>query len=493
MGYQKNRKIKVSAARLGRRLMVGAAVPFIFLTATVDAQQLPALGDTSAQITSSLEEERMGRQFMRNARRHLDFSDDPEIVSYIRSLGNRLLESVGLPVDEFHFTVVNDTNLNAFAVPGGFISVHTGLIARTESEAELASVMAHEITHITQRHLARMIERAKQRSIPAVAAMVAAILVGGQVGSAALMGANAALAADQLKYNREFEKEADAIGLKMLAGAGFDPSAMPSFFLKLQKSSSLLAGDVPEYLRTHPLSVNRIAESEARAAGYEFKGSEESVDFFHIRARVQALMSSDSVRQANLFSAQENREIGVRRAESYGEALALMKAGRFDNARSVISQLLKDFPDYNFYRLLEGQIASSAGNAEVAVDIFEDVYLDKKDDPARIRYYAKALMAVERYEVARKILRRWQRLDRQEPGVYELLSRVEGERGRLAEAFQARAEYFAARFEPGRALEELGKARRSARGDFYIVSSIDAREQELQQEMEKYDELTPLR
>ncbi|MCZ7597141.1 MAG: M48 family metalloprotease [Gammaproteobacteria bacterium] len=279
----------------------GAVLLACLVAPAAQPQTLPALGETSAAVVSSVEETRLGRQFMRSARRQMDFSADPELVEYIRDLGARLVSGVGSAPGEFTFSVVNDPVLNAFAVPGGFISVHSGLIAATASESELASVMAHEIAHITQRHLPRMIARAKERSIPAAAAMVAAILVGGQMGSAALVGANAALAADQLRYSRDFETEADAMGIRILAASGFDATAMPKFFQKLQNQTMLQASEAPEYLRTHPLSVNRIADSESRASGYATASHRSSTDYLMMRAG-PALMAGDPLRAAGNFA-----------------------------------------------------------------------------------------------------------------------------------------------------------------------------------------------
>ena len=221
-----------------------------FCTSTAASSLLSGVEQKDVQY--SLTEIKLGRQFIRSARSQLAFVSDPEIASYIEGLGDRLLGPTGLSRSKFQFSVIDDDNLNAFAVPGGWISVHTGLITRTDSESELASVLAHEIAHITQRHLPRTFERAEQRTLPAVAAMMGAILVGGQIGSAALVGANAAVVADQLKYSREFEKEADAIGLELLSKGEFDVHAMPRFFLKLQKTSEyMLVMSLSIYEHTH--------------------------------------------------------------------------------------------------------------------------------------------------------------------------------------------------------------------------------------------------
>ena len=186
---------------------------------------LPDLGDYSGSVLSAAQERKLGREFMRDLQFQLPFVNDLELLAYLNGLGNRLVRASDQPGRRYTFYIVEDNTLNAFAVPGGHITVHTGLFTRTRHEAELASVLAHEIAHITQSHIARMVAQSKRSNLPAMAALIAAILVGGQVGSAAVVGTQAALAEQQLTYSRTFETEADAIGIRTLAGAGFDPRA----------------------------------------------------------------------------------------------------------------------------------------------------------------------------------------------------------------------------------------------------------------------------
>lgn len=475
--------------RSGVVLLACLATPVV----QAQTQTLPALGETSAAVVSSVEETRLGRQFMRTARRQMEFSADPELVEYIRGLGTRLVSGVDLAPEEFTFSVVNDPRLNAFAVPGGFISVHSGLIATTASESELASVMAHEIAHITQRHLPRMIARAKERSIPAAAAMVAAILVGGQMGSAALVGANAALAADQLRYSRDFETEADAMGIRILAASGFDATAMPKFFQKLQNQTMLHASEAPEYLRTHPLSVNRIADSESRAQGYATASHRSSTDYLMMRARVRALMAGDPLRAAGNFADAGQPDGDEALAARYGEGLARMAAGQYDVARSIFDELSAAFPENRYIALARGQLALRRGDAAGAMDMLGSIYENDPNDVVAARYYAQALMTAGRLEDARRVVRRWQRGDPSNPETWRLMSRIDGELGRQAEAFQSRAEYLVLMFETRRAIEELERARQLSGGDYYLTSSIDARIGELRDELVRYDEDENLR
>ncbi|GJL82301.1 MAG: putative beta-barrel assembly-enhancing protease [marine bacterium B5-7] len=475
-----------------RTLFISIAL-VVALTSSVNAgqQQLPALGDPSMSIINSNEEQRLGRQFMRSALVQMNFTDDPETRDYIRDLGDRLVESIGLSASDFTFSVIIDPHLNAFAVPGGFITVHTGLITTTETESELASVIAHEIAHITQRHLPRMIERSKQRSLPAAAAMVAAILLGGQAGSAALVGANAAVVADQLRYSRDFEQEADAVGIRILAASGFNPQAMPAFFLKLEKSSTVQASEVPEYLRTHPLSVARVADSEARAANYPVTKRDSSESYYFVRARTRALTDDDPKRVADYFASVDTVNETDAAAARYGQALALSRTGDFASAKKIFNELTRTMPNNLYINLAVAQLELRRGASARAVAFLESLYNEDPANSLLAQYYSEALLAAKRPDDSYRVLRKWQRSEPKNAVIYKDLSRVYGETGRRAESFQALAEYFALRFQPNRAIDELERARQYSTGNYYLTSSINARVKELTEEMQRYDELIP--
>ncbi|HLF22379.1 MAG TPA: M48 family metalloprotease, partial [Burkholderiales bacterium] len=204
-----------------------------------NAITLPDLGDASRTVISPAQERRLGEDFMRRARQSLAFSDDLEISDYLQTLGQRLVAHSDSPGTSFRFFAVNDPTINAFAVPGGFIGVHTALILAAESEAELASVLAHEISHITQRHIPRLLAEDQNATLPAMAAILAAILLAGHGGEAAVALTGATLAQRGIGFTRAFEEEADRIGVRVLAQSGFDPRAMPAFFERMQQINSV--------------------------------------------------------------------------------------------------------------------------------------------------------------------------------------------------------------------------------------------------------------
>ena len=225
-------------------------------------------------------------------RRGLPVSNDPELVQYIQALGTRII-SGGLESNfPFTFLLVENPSINAFAMPGGIIAINSGLFTLTTRESELASVIAHEIAHVTQRHIARNLENAKSFNVVSALTFLGAILASiynVDLGQAALMTSQAGLQQATLAYSRAFEQEADRIGMHLMVSAGIDPYGMPQFFKRMHKYTQLNHGKLPEFLRTHPLTLQRISESEARARQYRGAYAFNSIDYDYARARALAL------------------------------------------------------------------------------------------------------------------------------------------------------------------------------------------------------------
>ncbi len=447
------------------------------------ATDLPNLGDSSAAVISDAEQQALGREFMRGARKQFKFVTDPELTNYLNRLGDLLVANSDAPTEPFQFFLIDNPDLNAFAVPGGFISVHTGLILATESESELAAVLAHEIAHISQRHLPRMIAAAKRQSLPATAALVGAILLGGQAGAAALAATNAALLEAQLRFSRDFEREADNLGIRTLAGSGYDPTAMARFFGRLEQSTRLSESNAPEFLRTHPLSVNRIAESEARALDYPAAPPGSDEEFHHIRAKIRATLVQDTARAAAQFA--DNLKQGNfknENAERYGYALALAASSQYEPALAEIEKLILSHVDTPRYHIAYSQIQLQAGQFEQALKTLTDATELFPDDNLLQQYYADALLKTNNAEQAKPILRKQIRHEPKNPGLYQMLARAAGETGAIAESYQALAEYYYLLYDIDQALEQLHTASEHVGDSFYLKASIDARTQELQAE-----------
>lgn len=464
-------------------------IPLLIHMAPSYAQDnLPNLGRDTSTL-SDLDEEKLGRSFIRTARKNMKFIEDPELTHYLTALGNLIARNGDEPDSIFHFYLIDNEVLNAFAVPGGHIAVNTGLIMATESEAELASVLAHEVVHVTQHHLARMLSRAQDQKLPLIAAVVAAVLLGGEAGQAALVAANANAIENRLEYSRIFEREADGIGIQILVKAGFDARAMPSFFERLQRWSRVYDSNAPEFLRTHPITSDRIADTAARADTYPPITNRDQTDFFHIRARIRALFSSDPNTTAQRFAS--NLEAGKfenQQAERYGYALALSKSNRHQDALTQINKLLNSTPDSSRYQIARANILLFAGQFEQALQQFQTTYDNNSKDWITTLYYASALIKTKQYQQAKNVLKNLIIYDKTEPRSYSLLARAEGELGNSLAAHQALAEYHYLRANLVEAQRQLKLAEKYVGSSEYAKASVEARIVDIQEEMQRFDE-----
>jgi len=444
------------------------------------------MGDASGSIISPDEERRIGESLMRQFRQSLKIVADPEVREYIQSLGYRLAGNTDGQALDFTFFVVEDEAINAFAAPGGFIGVNTGLILATESETELASVLAHEIAHVTQHHLARAVAKAEKLNLPTTAALLAAILLGQankQLGEAALAVTTAAPIQMTLDFTRAHEQEADRVGIRTLVNAGFDPRGMPAFFERLQKATRYYGGQPLEFLSTHPVTVSRIADSRNRAEQYPYRQHDESLDYHLIRAKLRLLQEKDAQRSVQRFAAAlQNGQYRNETAERYGYALALLNAGQHDAARREIQQLTAKNPENMACLIVLGRIAMADQHAERAVEIFQDALrLYPYNTPLTV-YLAEALLQQGKPARAATILRDHIRHSGAQPELYKQLAQMEGEAGLQSEAHQSLAEYYYLSGDTDGAIHQLKTALRGKGIDFYTVSRIEARLKQLEAE-----------
>lgn len=451
---------------------------------------LPSLGRGTSGL-SQLEEDKLGRQFMREARGSMDFIEDPELTQYISDLGHRIAASSDEPGDDFHFYLIRDSALNAFAVPGGHVVVNTGLIMAAESEPELVAVLAHEVAHVTQHHLSRMVDKTKGQGLKMVGALVAAILLGGEAGQAAVMAANASAIENQLEYTRGFEEEADARGIQTMARAGYDPRAMAQFFEVLQRWARAYDTDAPEFLRTHPLTTHRIADARVRADDYPKPRPPDESAFYHVRAKIRAAFSGDPASTVERFAANlKSGDFENEAAERYGYALALSKAGKYDQALEAIDTLVKMDPDSVRHKTARANILMEAGRYDSARDEFERLREQAPDDYSVGIYYASALLQTKHYSEAKKLLKQLLLKNKKDPQIYSLLARAEGEMGNSLVAHQDLAEYYYLRSDLQQAYKQLKLAQKFVGDSDYARASIEARIRDIQREMEIYDEKT---
>ncbi len=370
---------------------------------------LPDIG-TQANATLSLEDEyRLGSMVVRGLRDQGQILDDPELNEYIQSLGMRLSSQATTPGQSFYFFIVKDPEINAFALPGGFVGVNAGLLLSTRNENELAGVLAHEISHVTQRHIARSIAEQSRNSIVSTAAMLAAILLGAAAGGdAAIAGLAAAQSValnNQMTFSRAAETEADNVGIMLLTRSGFDPNGMWQFFEVLQRQNGTTnEADIPSILRSHPVTLERIAETRERASSTGAVGRPDSLSYGMMRERMRVIMTPAG-QDPRQFYTGDNKEAGRNGvAQLYGKALADINAGAADEAVDIMRVLqTRDTTVMQFHSAL-GQAQLAAGDTKGAIETLSRARdLFPRNVPITVRY-AEVLMRAGEAKRAHEVL-----------------------------------------------------------------------------------------
>lgn len=458
-------------------------------TAPAADLQLPELGNPADGVWSPREQQRIGQELMRNLRESGQMLDDPLITEYVEGLGARLVAGADVLDQPFTFFVVDDPSINAFAAPGGYIGVHTGLIVSAQDEGELAAVLAHEIAHVTQSHLARAYQDASNMSLPAAAALLGAILLGSadpQLGSAAVAGVAAGTAQRQINFTRDNEREADRIGIQILANAGFDPGDMPEFFERMQRASRYYGSQIPSYLLTHPVTSDRLAEARDRALSLPVRHTPLALEFHLAQARVMARAADDPEAAYQRFEQMSRDSQGaVRDASRYGAALVLLRTKRIAAAREAAAALQREQPDRLAYRLLLAEIEAAASNWDGALGIYSDALrLFPGNHPLALGY-ATTLLQMGQAARARDYLQEYLRARGPDVELYRLAARASGEAGRVAEAHGLLAESFYLQGNYGEALRQLDLALKAQDLDLYSRARLESRRKEVRSEMER--------
>jgi predicted Zn-dependent protease len=449
------------------------------------AIELPDMGISANTVISPADEQKLGETFVRQLRRLVEVVDDAQINNYLNDVGSRLASYSDNPEQRFQFFVVKDSSINAFAVPGGFVGVHSGLILMSRSESELASVLAHEIAHVTQRHTARIIEASQRFSLPTLAAMIAAVVIAGATGSPQLgEAATSALIASniqmQINFTRTHEREADRVGMRTLARAGFDPRAMPKFFERLQASSRYY-GNVPEFLRTHPVTTDRIAEARDRAIKYPPKYKRDTPRYHLMKAKLLVLTTSNKHKLLKTLTRMlKEKYYRDERATRYALALTLLATRQSNGVQTQINWLLKHDGDRVLYRLLKAKLALLQNNDAKAIRVYEQALRVYPSDKMLGLEYAEKLLQMNAAQKAKAVLLKISASSN--PHYYRLLASAYQSTGAKAESHLALAEHYYLFGQTRFAVKQLEMALSSDGLDFYLAARIDARLQELQYE-----------
>jgi len=441
--------------------------------------ELPDMGDSSGTLITPAEEKEFGEAFFRSLHSQITINQDAEIQEYIQSIGQKLVANSDAPGHPFHFFVVLENDINAFAGPGGYIGVNSGLILMTEAESELASVMAHEIAHVTQRHLFRAAEAASRLSIPTAAATLAAILLGTQsaaLGQAAIMAIQAGSVQFQIDFTRENEEEADRVGMQTLASSKYDPRSMPTFFERLQQSTRYYGQAIPEFLRTHPVTAARISDTRGRAETYPYKQYSDSLGYQLTKAKIRVLTAPDTAEVHKYFKSRITQGTTEQRAVArYGMGLIALNGQKFKEAETIFQSLSQEYPEQDQYAAALARTALDSRNYSTALSRYKKLTQQFPDNTAIKLEYINSLLKTGNAEQARKNLFSLDTGTRQLPIYWQLLAQVYSNLNQPAESHRYLAEYYYATGQTKNAILQIRLAQQSKGLNFQLSSILSER------------------
>lgn len=466
--------------------LFASAIALTHSIANADDIDLPKIGETAGATLSIAEEQQIGDQIMRQIHRSEFLMKDPVVTDYIQQLGYRLVaanpDALGR---HFQFFVIHDNSINAFALPGGYIGVHAGLITASQSESELASVLGHEVAHVTQRHLARRLEQQSELSIPSILGLIASVLAATQdpeAGLAGIAATQAAAAQNMISHTRDNEKEADRIGITMLSSAGFDVRAASDFFETLQQSSRY-SFKPPEILLTHPLSRNRIAAARERAKLYPTIEHQDSVDYSLVKARIKSKSLVNNNERFRELAQQYQKGQLQTIEQRYLYAELLKSKSRFAQAIKVISLLYDQYPNNQLllFSLAEAHLAHNTSQKVLA--LLEKQLAKTPDSTKLILATSKVYLKTGKPQKAESLLLRYADVNQRNPNYLKALAKAQAAAGHTPEMYETTGQYLLLLGDLRTAKKHFELALHATSEDPYAQTRIQARLEDVKQDM----------
>ena len=451
---------------------------------------LPSLGDRISGTVSIEQEYAMGQQFLSNIRRGAPTISDPLLNAYLESVTYKLASRSQLQDHRLSFIIIDSEALNAFAAPGGIIGVNTGLFLNAQSEAEFASVMAHEIAHVSQRHFARGIDEAQAARIPGMAALLASVIImatsDASHGTAAVAAAQGRAIENQLRFSRSNETEADRVGQDVMFSAGFDPDGMSTLFERLL-AINRFGRQPPEFLLSHPLTESRVSGSRGRASRYPRQQYRANLEYQIVRARVvghYATNKADLVLEYERLFEYSTSEF-TRDTNRYALAIAYYENRQFAKASATLEPLLEKDPNRISYVVTLAEILTEQNEPGQAIEFLQHHLAINPGNNALTTAYVDALIEARSYTTASEVMERHSLSRPNDLQLWFKLAETQGQAGNISQVHQARAEYF-------RLLRDYQRARQQLRSALKIESDngiAPAEEARLRQKIQEIERL----
>jgi len=463
----------------------------IFLFSKISfSNELPDLGDYSETIIGAHEEKIIGSQILQQVYQSDSVIHDVEIEDYLYNLTNKLVRASDYSGSGLAFFIINDSSINAFAMLGNVIGIHTGLILSANSESELASVLAHEIAHITQRHIARMVGKLQKDSFKSYLALGLALLLARSnpdLARGALTVSQALGVQTALDFTRENEKEADRVGIKILNKAGFDVRGSIDFFKTLQKGNRHSIGAAPSFLRTHPITSERISDIEDRIKEYPYKQRMDDPSFHFVKGKIRVFLQDKRIVKKQLEINVKNKTFVSELGERYALAYAYLLNEDFDDVQRELKWLKNKNINNPMIEQLNIEFLIKKGDINAAYEAIKKALKKYPNYRAFIYELANYLIETNSIKDAIKFIQSYLLAYSSDPELYTLLAKAYSLNGNQLLQYESLSQSFYYRYNLQEAIMQMDMAVKARDGNFYEKSRVEARLKQLQREKEIYE------
>jgi predicted Zn-dependent protease len=421
---------------------------------------LPELGDSSSGFVSQSQEHQLGRIWLRQLRAQANTINDPLTISFMEELIFRLAPHSEVRDHRFEFVVIDQGDLNAFAVPGGIIGINLGIFLHAKDEDEISSILAHELAHLSQRHFARQIENSERQAPIAIASLLASILLiasnNADAGFAGLIGSQAAAAQSQLAYSRDWEREADRSGMKTLVNSGLDPHAMPSMFQQMLAANRYNERP-PEFLLTHPITDTRVSDAANRAQAFEIKKRTRSFNFLIMQQKAQIRYSIPNADQFVYFDKALKATTDEQEKDSYrySQAWVQFQARHYQQTLSLLSTISGINQDQPAVAILISQAMDQLNQSDKAIKHLQAVYKLRPDSYPIAISLAKLMSDHDQAKDALVDITRWSERRGTDPIIWNQVADTASKAEDLLLAYRAKSEYFFLNGQKNKAIRQL--------------------------------------